>query len=181
MGVIGQLKDCYCKLKDRVDDLELSASPTLQVTTDSLYEYETVWAEEGAALDNNTAEWSFGNGATGFMGLPFSGNGWEITGMGAQADVGNNAVDLRFDLVDYGANPSAAAPVLASLTFQWPNVEGALNNMWKWEDFTTPIPTPDDTYFGFLTRELGGNASDVRVKVRMRRLVGQYVTSVSLT
>ncbi len=34
------------------------------------YEKIVIWAEENSSLANNQLEWSFGNGATGLIGIP---------------------------------------------------------------------------------------------------------------
>jgi len=35
-----------------------------------IYEKMVIWAEEAASLSNNQLEWSFGNNATGQIGIP---------------------------------------------------------------------------------------------------------------
>lgn len=151
-------------------------SATLIVTKMPLYEYRDIWAEEAGGLANNSAQWSFGNGATGFIGLPID-SGWEVVAMGFHSDTGNGATDLTIELVDY-TTPSTAAVVISSIDVDAPG-DGAVNNLYKYEELATPASVPSGAVLGFRTQEDGGNAGDARAYARLRRQVGEYVSDVT--
>lgn len=159
----------------------LSATPggvALQVETTPIYEYRDVWAEEGAGLADNSAQWSYGNGATGFIGLPID-DGWEVQAMYFHADTGNAATDLTLELVDF-TTPSTAAPVIASLDVSVAAGDGVVNNVYRYEEFDPRLPVPAGAVLGFRTQEDGGNAADGRVGARLCRLQADVVTGVRL-
>lgn len=173
---------CYCGLKSRVEALE---SATLNTTTAPLYEYRDIWAEESGATNANSAEWSFGNGATGFIGLPID-SGWEVEAMYFHADTYPATATIQVDLMNYGNTPSnAAANTIASISLaNAADGGGGTNNAYKYQIFVAPVPIPvtgSSTVIGFITRGETGNISDARVGARLRRQVGTVVTSVSLS
>lgn len=176
------LTKCYCALKERVDALASTQSPTLTTTTTPIYEYRDIWAEESSALTNNSDEWSFGNGATGFIGLPI-GENWELMELYFHADTYAANTSIQVDFMNYGNTPSsAAANTVASISLaNAADGGGATNNAYKIETFATPIALQDNKVYGFLTRSLTGAASDARVGARLRRKVGDVVTSVTLS
>lgn len=157
---------------------------SLSVTKADLYEYRDIWAEESGGTNANSAEWSFGNGATGFMGLPIDA-GWEVIAMYFQADTYAATATIQVDLMNYGNTPSsAAANTIASIALaNAADGGGATNNAYKFQDFASPISIAvagAATVIGFITRGETGNISDARVGVRLRRKIGEYVTEVSL-
>lgn len=162
-----------------------STGGTLTVTKSDLYEYRDIWAEESGGADANNSEWSFGNGATGFMGLPIEA-GWEVTSMYFHADTYPATGTIRVDLMNYGNTPSnAAANTIASISLSSSaDGGGATNNAYKYESYATPIPVPTTggvTVIGFITRTVTGTISDERVGARLRRKIGEYVSDVTLT
>lgn len=166
------------ELEDRIDALQ---QPTLLVVKQPLYEYRDVWAEEGGVLNNNSAQWSYGNGATGFMGLPIMDDGWEVTHMYFHADTyaANTAVEVA--LCDYTTPSNAAANILATIALS-NSVDGfgATNNAAKYVELSPYVPVPNPAILGFRTISRVGTASDVRVGVRLRRQIGEYVSDVSI-
>lgn len=157
-------------------------SATLTVTKQPLYEYRDIWAEESGALNQGSAEWSFGNGATGYMGLPID-DGWQVVSMYFQADTYAATAQVQVDLMDYGnVASSAASNTISSISLSnATDGGGTTNNAYKYTDYPTPIPViGPDSVLGFITRTKVGNISDARVGVRLRRQIGEYVSDVSL-
>lgn len=179
---LSALTKCYCALKKRVDALAPTQGPSITTTTTPVYEYRDIWAEEGSVLTNGSAEWSFGNGSTGFVGLPID-EGWELEAMYFHADTYGATVSVQIDLVDYGNVPSDdVANTIASISLaSATDGGGTTNNAYKYQEFDPPVAIPPDTVIGFITRTLDGNASNGRVGVRLRRKVADVVTSVTLS
>jgi len=151
---------------------------SLNVTTAPLYEYRDLWAEEAAALaTGSSAEWSYGNGATGFMGVVF-GTGWEVIEMTFHADTFGAGSFVNIDLMSYVTASNAAANTIASMSLtSETDGGGGANNAWKVQAITpTAVPTGP---VGFITRSSGGGISDARVGARFRRQIGNYVTDVA--
>jgi len=147
-----------------------------------LYEYRDIWAEESGATNAGSAEWSFGNGATGFIGLPID-DGWEVTAMYFQGDTYAATATIQVDLMNYGNTPSnAGANTIASISLaNSTDGGGATNNGYKYQDLPTPIAIPvtgDSTVIGFITRGETGNISDARVGARLRRKIGEVYGKV---
>lgn len=152
---------------------------TLQYDTLPLYEYRDMWAEEGSGAGDNSSQWSYGNGATGFIGLPVD-EGWELISMYFQSDVGGSATEsMQVHLVDIGASPSNTAPIIYTLNISQSG-SGVDNNAWTYENLATPVAIPSNTFIGFRTGDEVGNWSDMRVGIRMRRKLGDYVSHVFL-
>lgn len=162
---------------------EMSDIPSLSVTKQPLYEYKEIWAEESSGTNAGSAEWSFGNGATGFIGLPID-DGWEVFEMGFHADTYPATAQIQIDLMDYGNTPSdAAANTISSLSLSGAtDGGGTTNNAYKLESVgPTPIPvTGSTTVIGFITRGQSGSISDARVYARLRRQIGEYVSDAIL-
>lgn len=161
------------------------ANPTLTVTKEPLYEYRDIWAEESGAVSAGTAQWSFGNGATGFMGLPIDA-GWEVEAMYFHADTYPATATVQVDLMNYGNVPSnAAANTITSISLSSStDGGGATNNAYKYERLATPVLIPvtgTSTVIGFITRVRTGAISDARVGARLRRQIGEFVSDVVVT
>lgn len=153
-----------------------AAAPT--VTKLPLYEYREIWAEESGGLTNNSSEWSYGNGATGFMGLVVD-EGWEAVAMYFHADTYAATTSIQVDLMSYVTASNAAANTIASISLaNASDGGGTTDNAFKYETFGTPAPVPAGP-IGFLTRSLVGTASDGRVGARLRRQIGEYVSEVT--
>jgi len=147
-----------------------------------LYEYRDIWAEEGSTLTANSAEWSFGNGSTGFIGLPID-KGWEVEAMYFHADsFSANAVTV-VDLINYGDTPSnAAGNTISSIIIKSATDGGGqVNNGYKYQTFDTPVPIPvtgESTVIGFITRQYTASIGDARVGARLRRKIGEYISDI---
>ena len=154
----------------------------LSVTTAPLYEYWHLWAEEGGRLRNNSAQWSYGNGSTGFMGLPVAGEGWELINIGFMADTYPAQAVVEVAVCDYLIAPSSAASnILASITVNGSTDGfGDTGNAAKTIILDPPVPVNPQAIIGFRTIGVTGNVSDARVVATLRRKVGEYVSAVSL-
>ena len=151
---------------------------TAAIVKSPLYEYREIWAEEGGGLNANSAEWSYGNGAVGFMGLPID-DGWEVVELGFNADTYAATSTVTIDLMSYNTPSNAAGNTIASLSLaDATDGGGATNNAYKHEVLDTPEPVPGGV-IGFLTRSVTGTISDVRAYARLRRQSGEYVSDVS--
>ena len=150
----------------------------LVVTKQPVYEYRDIWAEEGGALNNNSAQWSFGNGATGNIGLPIDA-GWEVIGMYLHVDNNAAGTNVTVDLVDF--SDPVNAPTIAQV-IMINSGDGEANNGYIYRDYlggaNVPAPVPAGAVLGFITATDNG-ASDGRVGVRLRRQVGEFVSDVS--
>lgn len=160
----------------RAADGTLSAAPQpVTATLAPLYEYRDLWVEESAALGANQDEWSFGNGATGSIGLPFSA-GWELVELGFQADSANANGNITVALVNY----TPAVNQLATLTVDGVG-QGEPGHAWEIEDLSAaPVAIPQGV-IGFRTLARTGSYVDARISARFRRQVGQYVSAVTVT
>lgn len=157
----------------------------VSVTKTAIYEYRDIWAEEGAGLSNGSAQWSFGNGSVGFIGLPID-SGWEVEAMYYHADTYPATATVRIDLMNYGNVASnAAGNTIASISLSSStDGGGTTNNAYKYQKYATPIPintTGSSTVIGFITRSEVGNVTDSRIGARLRRKVGDFVSDVEIT
>ena len=162
--------------------MSIDLSEIINLEMKPLYESEHLWAEESGATNANSAEWSFGNGATGYMGLRWDDTtDWEIVGMSFSADTYPATATITVDLMNYaGAASAAAANTLSSISLA--NAQdggGNTNNAHKWETIDPPVPVPAGSLLGFITRQETGAISDARVLVRLRRKVGEALVKVS--
>lgn len=122
------------------------------------YETLVIWAEESGALSDNNTQWSYGNGATGIIGIPLLGD-WEIYGWSFQADVAAaTTIGSTFQIVDM-AN-GAFTELAQFATTAAPEDQG---------EFAAPIPVVEGTVLGFRTLNELGAISDARVCAWLRR------------
>ena len=170
------LVSCEPKVPTVYNSLDLSETSNTEVL--DLYEYRDLWAEEGGGTNANVAEWSFGNGDVGVIGLPF-GEGWEVIEMWFDADVFANGASVEVDLVDMS---SGGLTTISSITVASPTDGGGqVNNAFKLEEYATPIELTNTSTIklGFTTRAEVGNISSARVGARLRRQVGEYLSPVT--
>ena len=154
---------------------------SLNVTTAPYYEYREIWAEEnGGMATGQSSEWSYGNGATGYIGIPFDA-GWEVFQMYFNADTMAATSIANVDLMSYVTPSNAAANTIIAFTISAADDGGGTtNNAWKVQNYT-PVLVPEGPV-GFNTRSSsGGTITDVRVGCRFRRKIGDYVTGVTIT
>ena len=166
----------FAALVDRLCKLEANQ---VNAVTKPVYEYRELWAEESGGATANSSEWSFGNGATGFLGLPIDA-GWEIVQMGFHADTYPSTATIQVDAMDYSgpAPGDAAARTLSSISLEDARDGGGdTNNAYKIVEISPAASVPAGV-LGFITRAMVGAISDVRVYVRLRRQVGVCVESI---
>jgi len=122
------------------------------------FEKIVIWAEESTGLTDDQLEWSFGNGATGQIGIPLP-EDWEAYAVSFNADA-NGATDT----VEIAVINSATNTNLFTFT-----ASGAANNMVYTETLGTPVAIPAGTSIGFRTVDVSGTISNARVAVFLRR------------
>lgn len=127
------------------------------------YEKIVIWAEEAGGISNNNTQWSFGNGAVGFIGIPLPEN-WEAYAVSFHADNTSNATNtLIIAIGDMSANNTFTE--LLRFT-----ASGADDNMSYTEVLGTPIAIPAGTTLGFRSITEVGVIADARVAVWLRRI-----------
>ncbi|MGB5693410.1 MAG: hypothetical protein WBM43_12465, partial [Flavobacteriaceae bacterium] len=122
------------------------------------YEKIVIWAEENGSLANNQLEWSFGNGATGQIGIPLP-EAWEAYAVSFNADANGGSDTVTMAVTDSNTNTNL-------FTF---TASGNANNMVYTQILASPVAIPAGTSIGFRTVTESGNVSDARVAVFLRR------------
>lgn len=143
-----------------------SGTPTV------VYEYRDIWAEEGGGLADNASQWSYGNGAGGFIGLPIDA-GWEVEALYFHADISGATSDVTVHMVDM-RTPSVAAPIITTIDVV-DSGQGVGNNAWQFTTLATPVAVPDGAVLGFRTGDEQGAYSDARMGARLRRPLGSFL------
>ena len=146
----------------------------LPVPTAPIYEYREIWAEENGAISSG-AEWSYGNGAVGYIGLPHDGKaGWEVISIYFNADVYTVGTTGSVDFMLYKTASGAEENVITSIDIAGIVAARAAKHV----DISPPVPIEAVVApLGFYTRSVIGSATRVQVGVRMRRQIGEYVTA----
>ena len=161
-----------------------SGGGTLTVTKEDLFEYREIWAEENGTISSNQAEWSYGNGAVGWIGIPHDAkDNWEVFAMYLNADTFAAGSSARVSVRQFETGSNTTAHKIADITLDDTTNDGVVNHAFFYEEFSTPIPLPYPTTsapIGFYTETVTGSVSDVRVGVRLRRKIGEYVSDVTL-
>ena len=151
------------RLRVNIDGTTITRNGTgqLQATTPGtltpIYEWRDIWGEESAGIAANQDEYSYGNGATGRIGLPFDA-GWEIQDVYLQADVAGTSATIGImnyvnsGLVQLGTFTATSADYFETLA--------------------APVAIPAGAVLGSRTLTVAGTWSDVRVGYRCRRLIG---------
>lgn len=118
-----------------------------------------IWAEENGNLSNNNSQWSFGNGATGFIGVPM-GIACELFAISINADSPGTSVSINIQrdgsnvsTPNFTSNnqviPITAVPYTQGqlLSFETNTVVGTWNDVrviaWMRVKSTALFPTPD--------------------------------------
>ena len=117
------------------------------LTSGAVKYHHLIWAEENGGIADGQHEWSYGNGATGVIGIPVFKDG-EIVGMTYNAETAGDAmteIEVRVN----------GATVSASITPGNGNNDATVT-------FGTPVSVSAGDRVGFYTIT-GGGASDVRV------------------
>ncbi len=132
----------------------------VQIDRNSLpYEKIVIWAEEGANLNDNNLEWSFGNSATGQIGIALP-EDWEAYAVSVNSQIN-------------GTGDSAEIAITNSVTntniFTFTATATTVDNMAYTEILATPVAIPAGTSLGFRTVTVTGSFQDIRVAVFLRR------------
>lgn len=130
------------------DQLTWDGSHWVPQSIDNGFTIFPIWAEEGAALGNGQAEWSFGNGATGFIGIPM-GIDCELFAISVNADTFGTSVSI--DIQRDGA-------AVSTPNFTSNNQVIAI----------TAVPYTQGQLLSFQTNTVVGGMTDVRVCAWMR-------------
>ncbi len=124
------------------------------------YEKIVIWAEEAAALSDNTLEWSFGNNAQGAIGIPLP-EEWEAYAVSFDSDTNGANDSVEIAITNSGTNTNI-------FTFT-ATAGGNVDNMIYTEILATPVTIPAGTSIGFRTVNENGVIGDARVAVFLRR------------
>lgn len=110
----------------------------------------TIWGEENGGIAANQNEYSFGNGATGLIGIPVLGD-WDLYGVTVDIEVSSGNLPT-LAVMDYTAGSNT---VLYQFTMTAnPHAEF----------LTTPVAVPSGTVVGFRSITMnGGTHTDVRI------------------
>jgi hypothetical protein len=141
------------------DQLEWDGSNWVPKSIDNGFTIFPIWAEESGGLSNGNAQWSFGNGATGFIGIPMAIN-CELFAISVNAN--NVGTSVSINIQRNGGNVATpnfttnneviaitAIPYVQGdlLTFQTNTEVGAWSNVrvcaWMRVKSTALFPTPD--------------------------------------
>ena len=127
------------------EDVQGAIDEIASSSVENNFAYFAIWAEENAALGNNQREWSFGNGATGDIGIVLP-------------------IDAQLVAVSYNADTAGTNTEIAVV--QNSSTQVATTGLQSGEDgfnnLVTPIQFSAGDRVGFQTITAGG-ASDVRV------------------
>ena len=147
-----------------------------------IYEYQTFWAEEHTIFDANGFIWSFGNGAVDSIGLPIGGAGWELVGLGFQANTYASAATVDISVRDIRTTPDLSAPTIGSISLSSATDGGGqTDNASKYVDLSgAPLPVPVDAVIAFFKESHTGLIENARILARFRREVGQVVTGLTI-
>lgn len=130
------------------DQLTWDGSNWVPQSIDNGFTIFPIWAEENAGLANGSAEWSFGNGATGFIGIPM-GVDCELFAISVNADAPGTSVSI--DIQRDGA-------AVSTPNFTANNQVIAI----------TAVPFAQGELLSFQTNTVVGTWTDVRVCAWMR-------------
>lgn len=151
-----------------------------------IYEYREIWAEENAAISANQAEYSFGNGAAGYIGIPHTGQSdWEVFAMYFNADIFADGSSATIACRQFLTDSNQISDEICDITVNSPTDGGGqINHSYKYVEFSPPKPLPHPNIsapIGFFTKSMTGTITDVRVGVRLRRKIGEAVIDVSFS
>ena len=124
----------------------------------SVYEKIVIWAEENGKLSDNNTQWSYGNGATGIIGIPLP-EDWEAYAVSFNADKNGGTNTVQMAVINSNTDTNL-------FTF---TASGNADNMVYTEILATPVAIPAGTSIGFRTVNETGNVEDARVAVFLRR------------
>ena len=130
--------------------------------TEELYEKIVIWAEKSERLNNDTLEWSFGDGDKGFIGIPLP-EDWEAYAVSCHVDnTRNGSASVTIAVGNISGNNAFAELFRFTAT-------GANDNLVYHEILTTPTLVNTGTTLGFKTITRNQNMNSGRVAVWLRR------------
>lgn len=141
------------------DQLEWDGSNFVPKSIDNGFTIFPIWAEENGGIANNQNEWSFGNGATGFIGIPLGIN-CELFALSINADTPGTDVSINIQrdgatvqtplfTANNQVQAFTAVPYTAGqlVSFQTNTVNGGWNDVrvcaWFRVKSSAAFPTPD--------------------------------------
>ena len=163
-----------------------NSASSINITREDIYEYREIWAEESSAISSNAAEYSYGNGASGNIGIPnFPDTRWEVVAMYFNADNFADGSSVTVACYQFLTSSSALSNEVCTITLNDPTDGGGqANHAYKVVEYDPPKPLPHPNTaapIGFYTKSVTGTISDVRVGVRLRRKIGEAVTNVEFS
>ena len=132
------------------------------ICSQPVYEKIAIWAEEAAGIDSGD-EYSFGNGATGSIGIPLA-EDWEIYAVAFNADVVTVGSSVRVSVQNQDTNTDLHVFMTSAATTA--NILSYTETL----PVPVPVPVPAGTSIGFSTLGENGQVSDGRAVVYLRRL-----------
>ena len=118
-----------------------------------------MWAEEAGALSNSNTQYSFGNGATGNIGIPLK-DDWLLHGVSFQADGASAGGTVSIEVMDFATGVNVIANAVFA-TSQTNNYSGIVS--------LADIPVPEGSVLGFRTNIETGAFTDARAVAWLRR------------
>lgn len=135
------------------------------------YEYANLHAEYTGTLVVNGNRWSYGGRQYGSKGIRL-GARWELLSLSLAVDLFAAASMVEVQLHNWTNADTAAIYDIGGITINGAGDGGGqVNNAHKLYEFPTPIPIPDPSLTGFITRAMTGTVSDAVVYARFRRIV----------
>lgn len=135
------------------------------------YRHDNYFVEESGNLSNSNYQWSWGNGDTGFIGVPI-GSGCEIIAFSFNGDNAGANDTVSIDIVDMQNGQTIIH------TFATTN-QGQANNYNYYEDAeNSPIALPDNMVLGFRTRTEVGIINGARIGLWTRRETGRMILAL---
>lgn len=176
-------------IAQKLNDLNarlLALKGGLNLTHTPIYEYREIWAEESLAISSNQAEYSYGNGAVGNIGIPnIPDPNWEIIGMYFNADIFEAGASATIACYQFLTPSNDQSNEVCTITINGPSDGGGeVNHAYKYLEYDPPKALPHANTaapIGFYTKTVTGAISDVRIGVRLRRKIGEAVTGVSFS
>lgn len=126
------------------------------------YEKIVIWAEESVGISTNATEWSYGNGATGIIGIPLV-EDWEIYGFSFHANTAGAGASVSISIMDF---INASYTILTTVN----TVNQGQTNNYSFAATIAPVAAPQGTVLGFRTATVSGSISNARCAVWLRRV-----------
>lgn len=126
-----------------------------------------LWAEESSALTSGKAEWSYGNGSQGNIGIPVPDLG-TITSMSFHSNTYPSSGKAEIEIVDYQNTTPLVLHTFAINSST--DGSGSTNNAHK--TITLNIDIPSGAVLGFKTKNATSGISNCRVSLQLTYTIG---------